>query len=118
MLSYINSRLVQWAEWVKRKDDGGLGFPRECSYTRLQGRGSNGFRPNVDNEAWEIEQAVTALQVESPHLHQVVQLFYLRSMTAQQMADKCGCSRDTLYTRLHHAHVEIMNWMQCSVENT
>lgn len=112
MLTYINSRLVMWAEWVRRKDDGGIGFPRECSYTRLQGRSGGGFVPNVDADCWEIECAVTALKTASPRLHQVVDLFYCRTMTGEQMAKRCQCSRDTLYARLHQAHVEIMNWLQ------
>ena len=112
MLTYINSRLNQWAEWLRRREDGGLGYPRECPYTRLQARSSTaGYIPIDEGEAWEIERAVQHLRTHAPHLHQVVVLFYRKTMTGEQMARECGCSRDTLYARLHQSHVEIMNWI-------
>jgi hypothetical protein len=120
MLTYINSRLNQWAEWCRRREDGGLGFPRECSYARLQARSSSaGYIPIDDGEAWEIERAVQHLRLVFPQLHQVVTLFYRRTMTGEQMARECECCRDTLYHRLHMSHVEIMNWIhdECAREH-
>ena len=111
LIVYINNRLLAWAGWAKRKADGGLGFPKECSYTRLQGRSGSGFVPNANDECWEIEQAVIALRTSSPLLHEVVELFYLRTMTVDQMAKACGCGVTTFYVRLHQAHQSVMDWL-------
>ena len=34
--------------------------------------------------------------------------FYLRTTTVEILARRYNCSRDTIYARLHKAHVEIM----------
>lgn len=105
MILYINERLNEWAEWALKREDGGLGYPRECSYTRLQARSGSGFVP-VDNErAWDVERAVQELGGVSK---QVITEMYLRTGTAEQKARSCQCCVRTLFNRLHHAHVLIM----------
>jgi DNA-directed RNA polymerase specialized sigma24 family protein len=109
MIPYIHIRCVQWADWYRKKEDNGLGFPSECCYTRWRGKGPPfGLLPSVDEAAWEIHQAVKAL---SPRLNNVVTVFYLGKGTADQKAADCGCHRDTLYDRLHMAQVQIMDWL-------
>ena len=41
MIEYINKRLLAWAAWCKRKEDGGLGFPSQANYcSMIQVRGT------------------------------------------------------------------------------
>ena len=108
MIEYINTRCSQWATWRRRKDDNGQGFPKECIYTRLSGRGGKGYNPTIDEAAWEIDQAVRALPVE---LKKAVMVFYLGRGTSEQKARDCGCHRDTLFVRVHLAHQGIMEWL-------
>lgn len=110
MIEYINLRCIQWAQWTRRKEDHGLGFPKECCYTKQGGKPPpGGHLPPVDEAAWEVHCAIKAL---SPKLNNVVTVFYLGKGTADQKAKDCGCHRDTLYDYLHMAHVQIMDWLQ------
>lgn len=106
MILYINTRLLAWSEWViKGRRVSGLSYPTQVSYARLATSGGGRHGAEFDEEAWEIEQAVNALRAE---LKQLVHDFYLRTTTGDMLARKLGCSRDTIYHRLHLAHVEIM----------
>lgn len=65
--------------------------------------------PVIDEDAATIEMCV--LRLDDVHWR-VVEACYLgpeRNMT--QVALICRCHRDTVYTRLHEAHVDIMGWM-------
>jgi hypothetical protein len=107
--TYINNRLNQWALWSAQRLSGGLGFPSECSYTRLTARSSNGFRsPNFDEDAWLIEQAVLALP---DYLRETVIAVYIKTGTTEQKAKDLRCHRDTIYARLDLAHSKIMDWL-------
>jgi DNA-directed RNA polymerase specialized sigma24 family protein len=109
MIDYINARCNQWVLWHRRGQDNGLGFPRECAYTRLDGRTPGKVsQPPVDEAAWEIERAVRALEHE---LNKVVIQFYLKRGTSEDKARACQCHRDTLYARLHTAHIRILEWL-------
>jgi len=110
VIPYINQRCNEWVAWIRRRDDGGLGYPKECCYTRLQGRGPpNGYLPSVDDAAWEIDRAVRALE---PQLHKAMIVFYLNRGTGDQKARDCHCHRDTFYERVHRAHQRIDAWLQ------
>jgi hypothetical protein len=108
VIEYINVRCNQWAEWHRRRVDSGLGFPKECCYTRLQGRGPDGWQLTIDESAWEIHRAVHSLD---DCLRMAVTVFYLGRGTIEQRARDCRCSFKTLYRRIDQAHVEIMGWL-------
>ena len=99
----IHPRLERWAEWVLRRESGGLGYPRECSYTRLAARSGNGFVPSADHESWQTEQAVVLLARSDELLHQVITVRYLSTRTPEQMFRVCNCSERTFYRRLQDA---------------
>lgn len=112
MIEYINKRMIEWAAWAKRRDDGGLGFPRSTSYCRLvQVRGSASSDPIAeDAAAMEIEHIIASLRLERPQLHAVAHWIYLAgNFTMDRVARELGCHRDTVYTRLHQLHVVVMD---------
>ena len=108
MIVYINARLNAWAEWHARRGDSGLGFPRECSYTRLQARSGSGFKAEVDDAAWETHRGVNALIIER---RAAVFSFYVRRGLVIQKARDCGCSVATLYRRIDAAHQDLLGWL-------
>ncbi len=108
MIDYINMRCNQWADWHSKRKAGGLGFPRECCYTRLQARGGDGNASLIDEAAWEVHQAITDLP---PLLNLAVIEFYLKRGTSIQKARACGCTESTLFYRIHSAHLKIMDWL-------
>ncbi|MFA5824800.1 MAG: hypothetical protein WC825_02375 [Gallionellaceae bacterium] len=102
----ITQRMIRWAEWLLRGDGGGLGFPRECSYTRMQQRGDGGYcSPEVDLESAETEKAVQALEQD---LKLAVQVYYLASATRETQAQYLKCHVRTMERRVERAHVQIM----------
>lgn len=107
---YIKTRLNQWAEWSLQRDSGGLGFPRECSYTRMQARsGSAGFMsPDIDVDAMEIESAVSELPEP---FRTTVRVFYIAPGTIEQKARDLGIHRTRVYSRIERAHTMILGWI-------
>lgn len=110
MILHINAKLNCWADWVAGgRKVVGLGYPSQCAFMRLTPN-SGTLRAPIENEtAWEIEQAVHRLDAR---LRDVVEQFYLRAGTADSHAKALCICRDTMYVRLHDAHVRIMEWLQ------
>ena len=99
---YIKQRMLQWADWVMKRESGGLGYPRECPYTRMRGGNSAGYySPDVDLEAMEVEKGVQLLPVD---IKRCVREYYLRIGTIESKAKRLHIHRDTIYARIERAH--------------
>jgi hypothetical protein len=120
MIPYVNSRLVMWAEWVLKGQDSGLGYPKECPYTRLMARsGGGGYQPNFDSDSREVDEVLAKLKQEQPALYRTTHLFYgidfksgkafSINLTSQQIAKTLECHRDTVYSNLDRAHRLILD---------
>lgn len=109
MIEYINNRLNEWAIWVLRRDENGLGYPRQCAWSRMTPRsGANVFVGEVNDRAYEVELAVQSL---SPVLQEFIRVFYLMNSTTEQKEKKLRCTRHTIYRKLNIAHVQIMDFL-------
>ncbi len=112
MIEYINKRCNEWAAWLLVRRDGGMGYPHAASFMRLavQRDRQAPSGPRIDDEAMLTERSIRGID---PGLRTVVEEFYLRmrSCPAESIARRLNCSRDTLYARLHRAHVAIMEVM-------
>lgn len=98
----IQMRLVRWAEWVVRLGSGAMGYPRECSYTRMQARSDAGFcSAEVDLESSDTEKAV---QLLPQPFKRTVQVYYLHGGTRMQQAKMLGCHVRTMERRILLAH--------------
>lgn len=111
MITYIDSLLMRWAQWTKVRRDGGLGYPSEAAGFKLRGgSGGRGDIIGVDEQSIEIERIVTRMRQEKGDLFKVVDWFYLAgNMTKERIARELGCSRDTVYSRLHSVHLYVMD---------
>lgn len=109
MIHYIDDELRQWAQWSILRQDGGLGYPRQSNFTRIGGGSGGAFSPVIDEDAAAVEQCVLRLKDE---LWCVVDYWY-RSPSASPTSTAlfCRCHRDTVYSRLHQAHIHIMGWL-------
>ena len=102
----IKTRMMQWAEWSALREAGAAGYPRECSYTRMQPRapGAGFHTPDVDMDAMAIDRAVHEL----PSLIRLtVHEYYIRPGTIEQKARALRCNRDTVFARINAAHLLI-----------
>lgn len=111
---YIKARLARWGEWCARRESGGLGFPRECSYTRLQARSDSGLiSPEINAEAVETERAVAALP---DFLRDTVRSYYVEPGTVDQKARSLRCARDTIYARIDRAIPLLIGWFRKTIK--
>ncbi len=113
MIPYIDNLMHQWARWVKVRRDGGLGYsPKAAGFAEYVG-GGKGDIVGLDEQSWEIEQIVTKIRLNTPEKYKVIEWYYLAgNITVDRMAKELGCARDTVYSRLHAIHADVMYQMQ------
>lgn len=110
MILHINDKLNVWAAWVATgRKVRGLGYPSQVAFMRLTPSSHSLQAPIMNDEACEIDAAVCALEHQ---LREVIDQFYLHAGTAETHAKALRICRDTLYVRLHQAHVRIMERLQ------
>lgn len=109
---YISRRMTEWSDWLLKREEGALGFPKQCSYTRLAASGgSAGFTPGTDSDAMEVDAIMAQIKLANPKIYRVLHMFFgvdfkdgrpvpTAINTAQLLAVEYGCHRDTLYTWL------------------
>lgn len=108
MIPYINDKLNQWGLWAK-SGRANLGYPKRAAFMRLVPRESLGATLMIcDDEAMSLNRAVQTLDRD---LRDVVDLFYvkMRSCDGESIAKALHCHRDTMYARLHRAHLRVMD---------
>ena len=111
--TYVAGRLVKWAEWSARREDSGLGYPRQCCYTNLMPRtGSSSQTPEFADECFETECCVIALRASDHQLYEVIVLTYKKRLwTVDQKIKSLGCVKDTYYRRIDSAHRLILGYL-------
>ncbi|WP_027469183.1 hypothetical protein [Deefgea rivuli] len=117
MIEFIDKQLKDWADWAGRRDDCGLGYVQSQLARLGQAAGGGKFAglPHdvCEDDMHELQKIVAYLPFE---LHQAVWQCYMMPGTAGQHALACGCHRDTYYTRLHRAHVLVMEALQVGID--
>ena len=114
MIEHIDRRLVAWAHWKLGGGGGGnispfpayrnMGIDENTGW--YQPGAPKAYVPVNDLECADTDRAVCALH---PTLRSTVVVFYAgRGTTQQRMRDLGIGSRETLYKRLHEAHVLIL----------
>ena len=110
MIEYIHARMIKWAAWSKRKEDGGMGYASQSSCANLVSiRGATGpGRVTEDADSLEIEGIMVRLRAASEPQYKVAYWFYLAgNMTAKRIADELQCSERSTYNRLHALHLAV-----------
>ncbi len=114
MIEYINKRMIDWALWTKRRQDGGQGYAGVASYCNMAStHGSCGAGPiTLDAAEMEVERIVQKLRLDRPQQYAVAHWVYLAgNLTMDRVAKELKCHRDTVYTRIHSLHLHVMNAM-------
>lgn len=115
MIEYIHKRLIEWATWCKRRDDGGLGYPSSSHYCNLVvAKGDAG--PGLVTETAavvEIEGIMTKIRQSVPQQYAVADWVYLAGgMTIKRIAKELACSEVTVYNRLHALHLAVKDALE------
>ena len=108
MISYIEHRLWDWADWAA---SGRVinGYPRQTLEHRLHAEGGvlirgTGRKPEpVNEEAEEIEAAIKTLDF---NMQRFVDRRYIKREPAPAK------SKTTYYEALHRLHLKVLEWMQ------
>lgn len=113
MIHYIDKLMGDWAHWTKVRKDGGLGYPRKAfGFNLTPSGGSHGDIVGIDEQSMEIERIVARLRIEKKDLYKVVEWFYLSGdVSVEHMSNRLGCSRQTVYERVHRVHKYVVDAM-------
>lgn len=114
MIQYIDKLMHNWVAWTKTRRDGGLGYPSKAAGCNLMPHsGCRGDIIGIDEQSMEIEQIVVRLRRERVDLYKVVDWFYLAGdVTGDRIAKELGCSRNTLYVKVHSVHQFVITAME------
>ena len=112
MIQHIDDRLQQWALWLTRREDSGLGLPHQAAFMRDAPPSNDARRqsyvPLNDFECADTDRAVCALR---PELRKVIDESYRFGNSLNDKLRRCGCEKRTYYRRLDAAHLHIMGYL-------
>lgn len=118
-LERIKRRLDNWALWRARQNDAGLGFhSRSILAVDVWSRGTyNGMTiPHFDDDATEIDAAVTALKLGKGHLYATLDCIYIKGLGVVQTARRMGRSESTIHAHLEQADHAIAIWLDAKAQ--
>lgn len=111
--SYVVFRLNQWAQWVSRRDDGGIGYPKSVPYINLMPRdGFSSSTPEISEECLEVEKCVMAVRAVNQELHTVLLLAYVQvNITVEQKLKRLGCCEKTYYNKIGRCNQMVLGFL-------
>ena len=109
----IRRRLENWQRWMLGGSSSTLGYPKRSAFLRMVPSTSTteSSVPVDDVEAAVTHDAIESLRLTQSHLYQVLQLTYLRSMTAGEAARSMGKGVSTIRLYLEQADRAIEAWL-------
>ena len=109
----IRRRLENWQRWMLEGSSSALGYPRRSAFLRMVPATSTteSVVPVDDVEAAATHDAVESLRLSQSHLYQVLQLTYLRCMTAGEAGRAMGKGASTIALYLEQADRAIEAWL-------
>lgn len=109
----IRRRLENWQRWMLEGSSSALGYPRRSAFLRMVPATSTteSVVPVDDVEAAATHDAVESLRLRQSHLYQVLQLTYLRRMTAGEAGRAMGKGASTIALYLEQADRAIEAWL-------
>lgn len=111
-IEWVRMKLENWARWCAQQDSGGLGYPSQCSFTRLGGKGSRAEAvvPTISIDAAETDVAVKSLRLTQSHLYLVLTLHYAQGLPRHMVARKLHRAESTVKRNLEDADHALARW--------
>jgi hypothetical protein len=110
-LQWVHQRFEAWALWLSTGSGYGGGFmfdPNRVDQTADVRMGLRNTDPLFDSSALETDMAIAQLP---PDLKRAVIAAYRWEGSMQGIAQKLGCTRATLHTRLCNADRRVRDWL-------
>ena len=105
--------LNRYYAWTRINDPADVGYPHETPFRRLLGS-AVGAEQLSDDEAMHIDHALSALYVEYPEEHKIVELVHKHGRTLRQLEKHGKGSRHRNGQLLNSAHKFIWGFI-CAV---
>lgn len=106
--SHIRERCDEWADWLLSPDGHGLGFPRQCNFSRLT-PGSD--RAPLDR-IYETDNCLTLLAAREMRLYQALVEWHTGRGSDLEMAARCHCELDEFKHRLERGYSRLAELLQ------
>lgn len=112
---YIEVRLTDWANWIQRNKEGGVGWPRVSLIAIMLEVGAmikgslKGLTFN-DDRSEEVDRLMRRLAREKPHYEAVIRSYYIRSKDKRidELSQELKISRKTFFNYLNEGKA----WLQ------
>ncbi len=109
-IGWVDEKMVMWGDWARRRDDGGLGYPKDSPTFRMRSTYSSpGSMVLVESDALQIEAAMNEVKKRRPELYAVGYSWYFVGDNVSKIVSRIGCHRDTVYARLDSLHIVVAN---------
>lgn len=112
---YIEVRLTDWANWIERNKEGGIGWPRVSLIAIMLEvgamiKGSFNGANFIDNRSEEVDRLMARLSREKPHYEAVIRSYYVRSKNKRiiDIAKELKISKQTFFNYLNEGKA----WLQ------
>lgn len=112
--SYVIERLNAWGLDYIRREDSGLGWPKQSPFANGMpiGEGSMVYSPNISDECFEVDKCVCALRTVDELLYEAVMLTYVfRSVLLEQKLKRLCCCKRTYYNYLDRSHRLVQDYL-------
>lgn len=93
--------MANWALWRFTRGQPGMAITMAYSLMGGGGSGQNGTIVLLNDEAFEVEQAVLNM---AQHLRQAIEEYWLKSEPVDKKARRCSCPVRTYWRRLQRGH--------------
>ena len=122
MIAQVDCRLMHWAEWVRMRSDGGLGYPKKSIEYRMyrerihEAGTKTSFVQIIptDEEAEEMEKLI---RIAPEHYKQIIIAKYLCNYTDQTTAKEIRCGTTAVRKYLDECHVWLAARLNIQIEN-
>ena len=108
MIGWIDERLVFWGTWIKRREDGGLGYPRQSpTFRQSAGSAVSGGLLLVESDALQIDGVMVQVKKQRPELYTVAREWYVAGSPVGTVAARVCCHRNSVKRLLGDLHLVV-----------
>lgn len=105
--------MTNWAVWRLCREQPGLAVTNAYSLVGGGGRSPNGTIVLLNDEAFDVEQAVSSM---ADYLRQAIVEYWLRSEPVDKKASRCKCSVRAYWYRLERGHQAVHTFRRAKQE--
>lgn len=117
-VQWIKQRLDNWARWVRERESGSLGYPKQSAFMRMT-PSAGGFDAAVPTDSLDAsltDSAVRSLRFAHPHLFLTLRLHYIDNFEIKRVAQKMARAESTIKANLDTSDHLLALWFRARDE--